>query len=114
MPKITAGGGATNVRAELDPAVPTSAPASGVDDGPTVELTRDEHPHAPAKRPGEHTAFFVGEQGAEREPERVEHEAGSEDHPEAPDGEQRNAEASGDAEDSAAPRPAKRGGRRSS
>lgn len=58
MPKITAGGGASNVREELDPAVPTVTPPSAFD-GPTVELTRDEDPNAPAPRPGEHVAFFT-------------------------------------------------------
>lgn len=59
MPKITTHGGASNAREAIDPAVvtaPSSASPSG--DGPTVELTRDEDPHAPAARPGEHTPFF--------------------------------------------------------
>jgi hypothetical protein len=101
MPKITAGGGPTNVREAIDPAVPTSAPAA--------ELTRDEDPHAPQQRPGEHTTFFgldrIGEQGPEplgelaTEDESAEVEGSEEDADPAP---------------AVEPRPAKRGGRKSS
>lgn len=92
MPKITAGGGPTNVREAIDPAVPTSAPA--------VELTREEDPHAPQQRPGEHVAFFESvELPAEEQPTIEE------------PGEQ--AEGS-DLPPAVEPRPAKRGGRKSS
>lgn len=61
MPKITVHGGPSNMY-EGDPHAEPSSSAD-VDDGPTIELTRDEDPHAPAARPGEHAPFFAGLNG---------------------------------------------------
>jgi len=68
MPKITVHGGPSN--AQVTP--PGEEPSSARNDGPTVELTRDEDPNAPAVRPGEHAAFFsTAEQREEREEREV-------------------------------------------
>lgn len=75
MPKISVHGGASNA---AEPGYfERQAEVAAADDGPTVELTRAEDPHAPAPRPGEHTAFFVGEQAHDEsdEPEPVESNA---------------------------------------
>ncbi len=103
MPKITAGGGATNAREALETTGPSSAPAAAPD-GPTVELTRGEDPHAPAARPGEHVTFFAehGERPDDSEPGEP---LGEQETPDAPD---EGAETSQEVEDSAVPaRPVK-------
>jgi hypothetical protein len=92
-----------------DPAVPSPARFEEI----TVELTRDEDPHAPAARPGEHVAFFA-EGEPVREPERIEPEGEPADGEEPVDGETSRDSDKSDEPHASSPRPAKRGGRKAS